>query len=94
MKKKIILMNEDICFSVKNKENCISAIVDEYKAYDIAMSEILASISIVGFSAEDVVDIYTECMNISDGDLIVRFTDETNENILNNYEMEYVKLGG
>lgn len=93
MEKKIIIMNEGIDFKVENKDDCVNAIVDEYNAHDVSMSEVLAAVSIVGFSAEDVVDIYAECMSISDRDLMVRFTDYTNENTLDQYELEYVKLG-
>lgn len=74
--KKIIIMNEGIEYDVKDKYDCVSVIFEEYERFSVSMSEVLASIEIRGFSAEDVVDIYAECVKKSDSDTMVRFFDE------------------
>lgn len=74
--KQIIIMNEGVTYNVTDREDCVQAIIEEYHRFDVSMYELLASIEINGFSAEDVVDIYAECMKISDGDAIIHFKDE------------------
>lgn len=81
--KKIIIMDEGVDYDVKDKHDCVSAIFEEYERFDVSMSEILASIEIRGFSAEDVVDIYAECVKKSDSDTMVRFFDEVDNDDLN-----------
>lgn len=81
--KKIIIMNEGIDYDVKDKYDCVKAIFEEYRRFDVSMSEILASVEIRGFSAEDVVDIYAECVYKSDSDIMVRIFDEVDKDDIN-----------
>lgn len=74
--KKVIVIEDGTTYNVDNKKDCVKAVIEEYIKYDVSMSEVLASVEIQGFSVEDVVDIYAECMKISDGDVTVRFTDD------------------
>lgn len=78
--KRIVIMNENIDYHVKDKIDCVNAIIEEYHRFDVSMSEILASIEIQGFSAEDVVDIYASCVQKSDNDTMVRFFNEVDYN--------------
>lgn len=82
--KKIIIMNEGIDYDVKDKHDCVDAIWEEYMRFDVSMSEVLASIEIRGFSAEDVVDIYATCVNKSDSDTMIRIFEEVEEDDINN----------
>lgn len=62
-KKKIILMNEGTDFIVKNKEDCIEAIMEEFNAHeDMSINDLLADIEIQGFSAIEVLRITAECL--------------------------------
>lgn len=72
----ILIMDEGIKYYVKDTQDCVDAIIEEYHSFDASMYDILASIAIYGFSAEDVINIYAECMRISDGDAIVHLRDE------------------
>ena len=90
--KKIIIMNEGIDYDVKDKDDCVEAIIEEYHRFDASMSEILASIEIRGFSAEDVVDIYASCVRISDSDTIIRFFDDVDEDDINKISDSYLIL--
>ena len=72
----ILIMNEGIKYYVTDAQDCVDAIIEEYQSFDASMYDILASIAIYGFSAEDVINIYAECMRISDGDAIVHLRDE------------------
>lgn len=75
-KKYILCMNNGVTFDVKDKVDCVQIIMEEYEKYDACMYDLLASIAIYGFSAEDVVEIYAKCMNLSDGDTILHLRDE------------------
>ena len=70
-KKQIIIMNEGIAFDVKDKNDCVKAIIEEYNRSDVCIHELLSTIEIQGFSAEDVVYIYANCMNTIEGDILV-----------------------
>lgn len=85
--KYILIMNKGVTYDVKDKNDCVNAIVKEYKRFDISMHELLAGIEIYGFSTEDVVYIYAKCMNISDGDTIVHFRTEININDFKEHEI-------
>lgn len=74
--KYILIMSEGVTYDVIDKQDCVDAIVEEYQRFDASMYDVLASIAIYGFSAEDVINIYAECMRISDGDAIVHLRDE------------------
>ena len=74
--KYILIMSEGVTYDVINKQDCVDAIVEEYQRFDASMYDVLASIAIYGFSAEDVINIYAECMRISDGDTIVHLRDD------------------
>lgn len=74
--KKIIIMEDNTEIKVSDKHECVSVIFEEYCKYDVSMSEVLASVEIRGFSAEDVVDIYAECVKQADSDTMVRFFEE------------------
>lgn len=87
MKKNILIMNEDVIYDVKDKNDCVNAIVEEYKKFDISMHELLSGIEIRGFSSEDVVYIYAKCMNISDGDTIVHFRTKIDKNKFKEHEI-------
>ncbi len=76
MDKYILIMSEGISYDVKDAQDCVDAIIDEYQAYDVCMYDLLAGIAIYGFSAEEVINIYAECMRISDGDTIVHLRDD------------------
>ena len=76
MNKYILIMNEGITYDVVNKEDCVQAIVEEYQRFNVSMYDILATTAIYGFSAEDVINIYAECMKVSDGDTIIHIRDE------------------
>lgn len=85
--KHIIIMNKGVTYDVKDKNDCVNAIVEEYKRFDISMHELLAGIEICGFSTEDVVYIYAKCMNISDGDTIIHFRTEIDKEKFKEYEI-------
>lgn len=87
MHKNILIMNEGVTYNVENKNDCVNAIIEEYKKFDISMHELLAGIEIRGFSSEDVVYIYAKCMSISDGDTIVHFRTEINKNEFKEHEI-------
>lgn len=72
----ILIMSEGITYDVEDAQDCVDAIIDEYQMFDVSMYDLLASIAIYGFSAEDVINIYAECMRLSDGDAIVHLRDE------------------
>ena len=76
MNKYILIMNEGVTYDVVDAQDCVDAIIEEYQRFDVSMCDILASTAIYGFSAEDVINIYAECMRISDGDTIVHLRDE------------------
>ena len=76
IEKYIYLINENIAYNVEDPHDCVNAIVDEYQTYDVSMYDLLASIAIYGFSVEEVINIYAECMKISDGDTIVHLRDD------------------
>ena len=76
MGKYILIMNEGVTYDVVDAQDCVDAIIEEYQRFDVSMYDILASIAIYGFSAEDVINIYAECMRISDGDTIVHLRDD------------------
>ena len=72
----ILIMNEGVTYDVTDAQDCVNAIIEEYHRFDVSMYDILASIAIYGFSAEEVINIYAECMKISDGDTIVHLRDD------------------
>lgn len=72
----ILIMNEGVTYDVTDAQDCVDAIIEEYQRFDASMYDILASIAIYGFSAEEVINIYAECMKISDGDTIVHLRDD------------------
>ena len=74
--KYILIMNEGVTYDVTDIQDCVEAIVEEYLRFDVSMYDILATTAIYGFSAEDVINIYAECMRISDGDTIVHLRDD------------------
>ena len=78
---KLIIMNEGIDYDIKSKQDAVDAIFEEYHKFDDSMCDILASVELQGFSMEDVVDIYAECMLISDGDHMIRITEEVTPEI-------------
>ena len=81
--KYILIMNEGVTYDVTDIQDCVDAIIEEYQRFDVSMYDILASIAIYGFSAEDVINIYAECMRISDGDTIVHLRTEEDIDALN-----------
>ena len=76
MDKYILIINEGVTYDVTDAQDCVDAIIEEYQRFDVSMYDILASIAIYGFSAEEVINIYAECMRISDGDTIVHLRDD------------------
>ncbi len=87
MNKHILIMNEGVTFNVKDRDDCVDAIVEEYERFSVSMHELLAGIEIRGFSSEDVVYIYAKCMNISDGDTIIHFRTEINKDDFKEHEI-------
>lgn len=79
----ILIMNEGVTYDVTDAQDCVDAIIEEYQRFDASMYDILASIAIYGFSAEDVINIYAECMRLSDGDAIVHLRDEDDIDAIN-----------
>lgn len=75
MRKFIVIMNENVTYSVKDKEDCIKIILEEYEKFDLSMFDLLSGIEVQGFSIEDVVSIYATCMNKTDGDYIIHVRD-------------------
>lgn len=74
MKKRVIVMSEGIEFPASNRDLCVEVIMEEYHRYDNSMCDILASLSIEGYSVEDVAYIYAKCMKLSDSDRTIRFS--------------------
>ena len=74
--KYILIIGEDVTIDVIDAQDCVDEILAEYQRYDASMYDVLASIAIHGFSAEEVINIYAECMKISDGDTIVHLRDD------------------
>lgn len=77
--KYIIIMSEGVTYDVTDREDCITAIVEEYERNSVEMTSILANIEVRGFSVEEVVYIYSQCLLISDGDTTIRFTKDFND---------------
>ena len=88
--KYILIMNEGVTYDVTDVQDCVDAIIEEYQRFDVSMYDILASIAIYGFSAEDVINIYAECMRISDGDAIVHLRDEEDLDALNFFKAKEI----
>lgn len=76
MDKYILIINENVTIDVIDTQDAVDVLLTEYLSFDISMHEILAGVSIYGFTAEEVVNIYAECMKISDGDTIVHLRDD------------------
>ena len=76
MDKYILIIDEDVTIDVINAEDAVDVLLAEYQSFDVSMHEILAGVSIYGFTAEEVVNIYAECMKIADGDTIVHLRDD------------------
>ena len=96
MEKKIVIMNEGTSYKVEGISQCVEAIIEAHINSSIesaTMDEILENTCIIGFSAKDVTDIYADCVRYADNDLIVRFTDDTDETTLSDYELEYTWIG-
>jgi hypothetical protein len=68
-------MNEGITYDVKSKEDCVIAIIEEYKRFDSCIGDLLYSIGIVGFSVQDVVDIFATVMHKIEDDLLIQIVD-------------------
>ena len=91
---KFIKISEGKVYNVETVSDCIKVITEnEYWNCEESMSEVLASVEINGFSAEEVVDIYAKCVWFADRDLMVRFYDETNETGVKTLTEDYMILG-
>lgn len=75
-KKFILITNEGVTYDVKDKEDCVEAIMEEYRRFDVSMVDILSSVEICGFSAEDVFEIYAMAKFEADSDTIAIFYEE------------------
>lgn len=74
-------MNKYVYFDSDKKgfntlKECVDIIIEEYHSYDVSMWDILSGAYIVGVNAEDIVNIYAECMKRSDGDIIIRVSED------------------
>ncbi len=76
-KKKIIITDECIDFDVKDKEDCVNAIIEEYNRNDLCVEELLYSIEIQGFSVQDVVEIFARIINIIESDKLLQYKEES-----------------
>lgn len=76
LEKYILIIGEDVTIDVIDAQDAVDVLLTEYLSFDVSMHEILAGVSIYGFTAEEVVNIYAECMKITDGDTIVHLRDD------------------
>lgn len=65
---KLIVMNEGVDFEVKDKNDAIDAILEEYHRFDLSMAELLDSLELRGFSIQDTVDIFSKVIYKTDSD--------------------------
>ena len=74
-KSKIVLriLNEGITFDCKDKQDVVEAILEEYRAHDICLGELLEGLEIDGLSVQDVVDIFAKVMHIVEADEVVQY---------------------
>lgn len=85
-KKYILYMSDGVTFDVKDKEDAIEKIIEDYHKYDVSMYDVLACTRLDGFSLEDNIYIYATCMRISDGDSIIHIRDEEWDIVAEDYE--------
>lgn len=85
-KKYILCMSDGVTFDVKDKEDAIEKIIEDYHKHDASMYDVLACTRLDGFSLEDNIYIYATCMRISDGDSIIHIRDEEWDIVAEDYE--------
>lgn len=86
-KYRYIKLSDGITYDFMDSFDCVEAIVEEYQRHSVSMYDLLASIEIIGLSAEDVTNIYAECMKRADGDIIVHIREEVDNELLKEHEI-------
>ena len=75
MKRYIEIIDEGVTYDVENEQDCITAIMEEYRRHDVCIGEMLYRICIVGFSVQEVVDIFATIMYRIEEDLLIQIVE-------------------
>lgn len=73
VRKKIVILDEDVSHGVESKIDCVNSILHEYSKNDICIEEMLYSIEVQGFSIQDVVDIFAKVINTIESDQLLQY---------------------
>lgn len=72
---KVVMINGQV-FTVDAAKEAVEIIVEDYKNGDLCMGELLAHVKLMGFTIEEVVGIYADCIKQADDDILVKLTAE------------------
>lgn len=72
----IFRMDDGISFECKDKEDAVETIIEEYKANDICVGELMDRLIIHGLGIQDVVDVFAAVMYRIEKDQVVQYVED------------------
>lgn len=76
----IFRIDDGVSFKCKDKEDAVEAIIEEYKANDICVGELMDGLIIHGLSIQDIVDVFAAVMYRIEEDRVVQYMEDDEVN--------------
>lgn len=76
MSKYLVILDENTTKEVKDLNECIEVIKEDYRRNDICLGELLNNIEVQGFSVNNVVDMYAQLIKDIENDYLEQGNEE------------------